>query len=81
MFERDLEKLLGGFAVDTSVPEKRIRLYIAAMQDQQFSNALADEQALWSNSAGYGGSSGESGARTPHSPHRKWSSGPGIAHI
>ena len=32
MFERDLEKLLGGFAVDTSVPEKRIRLYIAAMQ-------------------------------------------------
>ncbi len=46
MFERDLEKLLGGFAVDTSVPEKRIRLYIAAMQDQQFSNALADEQAL-----------------------------------
>ena len=46
MFERDLEEPLGRGAVDTSVPEKRIRLYIAAMQDQQFSNALADEQAL-----------------------------------
>ena len=46
MSERDLEKLLGGFAVDTLVPEERIRLYKAAMQDQQFFNALADEQAL-----------------------------------
>ncbi|MEP7153010.1 MAG: hypothetical protein ABI856_14975 [Nitrospira sp.] len=46
MSERDLEKLLGGFAADTLMPEERIRLYTAAMQDQQLFNALADEQAL-----------------------------------
>jgi hypothetical protein len=46
MSEHDLEKLLGGFAADTLMPEERIRLYTAAMQDQQLFNALADEQAL-----------------------------------
>ncbi len=46
MSEHDLEKLLGGFAADTLMPEERIRLYTAAMQDQQLFNAMADEQAL-----------------------------------
>ncbi|MCE3224529.1 MAG: uncharacterized protein K0S58_2709 [Nitrospira sp.] len=46
MSEHDVEKLLGGFAADTLMPEERIRLYTAAMQDQQVVNALTDEQAL-----------------------------------
>ncbi|MBA2486911.1 MAG: hypothetical protein H0V35_12600 [Nitrospira sp.] len=46
MSEHDLEKLLGGFAADTLMPEERIRLYTAAMQDQPLFNALADEQTL-----------------------------------
>lgn len=46
MSEHDLEKLLGGFAADTLMPEERIRLYTAAMQDQQLFDVLADEQAL-----------------------------------
>jgi hypothetical protein len=46
MSEHDVEKLLGGFAADTLMPEERIRLYTAAMQDQQIVKALADEQAL-----------------------------------
>lgn len=46
MSEHDVEKLLGGFAADTLMPEERIRLYTAAMQDQQIFNVLADEQAL-----------------------------------
>jgi hypothetical protein len=46
MSEHDLEKLLGGFAVDTLTPEEKQTLYTAALQDQQLFNALADEQAL-----------------------------------
>lgn len=46
MSEHDLEKLLGGLAADTLMPEERIRLYTAAMQDQQVVNALTDERAL-----------------------------------
>jgi len=46
MSEHDVEKLLGGFAADTLMPEERIRLYTAAMQDQQLFNALADEEAM-----------------------------------
>lgn len=46
MSEHDVEKLLGGFAADTLMPEERIRLYTAAMQDQQVVNALTDKQAL-----------------------------------
>jgi hypothetical protein len=43
---RDLEKLLGGFAADTLTPEERQQLFTAALHDQQLFNALADEQAL-----------------------------------
>jgi cytoskeletal protein RodZ len=46
MSDRDLEKLLGGFAADTLTPEEKQALYTAALQDQQLFNALADEQAL-----------------------------------
>lgn len=46
MSEHDLEKLLGGFAVDTLTPEEKQLLYTAALQDQQLFNALADEQAF-----------------------------------
>ena len=46
MSEHDLEKLLGGFAVDTLTPEEKKALYTAALQDQQLFNALTDEQAL-----------------------------------
>ena len=46
MPEHDLEKLLGGYAVDTLTPEEKKALYTAALQDQQLFNALTDEQAL-----------------------------------
>lgn len=46
MSEHDLEKLLGGFAVDMLTPEEKQTLYTAALQDQQLFNSLADEQAL-----------------------------------
>jgi hypothetical protein len=46
MSERDLEKILGGFAANRLMPEDRVKLYTAAMQDQQVFNALADEEAL-----------------------------------
>ncbi len=46
MSEHDLEKLLGGFAANTLTPEEKQTLYIAALQDQQLFNTLADEQAL-----------------------------------
>ena len=46
MSEHELEKLLGGFAVDTLTAEEKQTLYTAALQDQQLFNALADEQAL-----------------------------------
>lgn len=46
MAERDLEKLLGGFAADTLTPKEKQALYAAALQDQQLFNALADEQTL-----------------------------------
>ena len=46
MSEPDLEKLLGGFAADTLMPEEKQSLYSAALQDQQLFNALTDEQAL-----------------------------------
>ena len=46
MPQRDLEKLLGGFATNTLTPEERSQLYKAALQDQQLFNAMADEQAL-----------------------------------
>jgi len=42
----ELEQLLGGFAADTLTPEEKLRLYQAALQDQQLFDALADEQAL-----------------------------------
>lgn len=46
MSEHELEKLLGGFAVNTLTAEERQKLFTAALQDQQLFNALADEQAL-----------------------------------
>ncbi len=46
MSEHDLNKLLGGFAVDTLTAEEKQQLYSAALQDQELFNALADEQAL-----------------------------------
>jgi hypothetical protein len=46
MPEHEMEKLLGGFAVDTLTAEERKLLYTAALQDQELFNALADEQAL-----------------------------------
>jgi hypothetical protein len=46
MPERELEKLLGGFAADTLTAEERQQLYAAALRDQEIFNALADEQGL-----------------------------------
>lgn len=46
MAERDLEKLLGGFATDTLTAEERRALFEAALRDQALFDALADEQAL-----------------------------------
>jgi len=46
MAERDLEKLLGGFATGTLTEEERKALFEAALRDQQLFDSLADEQAL-----------------------------------
>ena len=46
MPERDLEKLLGGYATGTLTEEERKALFEAALHDQSLFNALADEQAL-----------------------------------
>ncbi len=46
MPDDDLEKLLGGFAADTLMPEEKRRLYNTALHDQQLFNLFADEQAL-----------------------------------
>ena len=46
MAEHELEKLLGGFSVDTLTAEERETLFRAALNDQELFNALADEQAL-----------------------------------
>lgn len=46
MPDHDLEKLLGGFAADTLIPEEKQQLYRVALQDQQLFNTIADEQAL-----------------------------------
>ncbi len=46
MSERNLEKLLGGFAADTLTPDEQQQLYSAALQDQELFNSLADEQGL-----------------------------------
>jgi hypothetical protein len=46
MSEPDLERLLGGFAADRLMPEDRVKLFTAAMQDPQIFNALADEATL-----------------------------------
>ncbi|MDH4153592.1 MAG: hypothetical protein OEV01_07385 [Nitrospira sp.] len=46
MSEKDLEKLLGGFAAETLTAEEKEQLYRTALHDQALFNALADEQAL-----------------------------------
>ncbi len=46
MPEKDLEKLLGGYATGTLTEEERKALFEAALHDQGLFNALADEQAL-----------------------------------
>jgi hypothetical protein len=46
MAERDIEKLLGGFATGTLTEEERKALFEAALGDQQLFDSLADEQAL-----------------------------------
>ena len=46
MPQRDIEKLLGGYATDTLTEEERKELFAAALRDQTLFNALADEHAL-----------------------------------
>jgi len=46
MPQRDIEKLLGGYATDTLTEEERKELFAAALRDQSLFNALADEHAL-----------------------------------
>ena len=44
--EREMEKLLGGYATGTLTPEEREALFAAALGNQSLFDALADEQAL-----------------------------------
>ncbi len=46
MSEHELEKLLGGFAVNTLTAEERQKLFTAALQAQPLFNALADDQRV-----------------------------------
>jgi hypothetical protein len=46
MPQRDIEKLLGGYATDTLTEEERKELFAAALHDQTLFNALAYEHAL-----------------------------------
>ena len=42
MPQRDIEKLLGGYATDTLTEEERKELFAAALRDQSLFNALAE---------------------------------------
>jgi hypothetical protein len=46
MPQKDIEKLLGGYATDTLTEQERKDLFAAALRDQTLFNALADEHAL-----------------------------------
>ena len=46
MKERDLRKLIGGYATGTLTDDERQALFAAALQDQELFDALADEQAM-----------------------------------
>jgi len=46
MPQKNIEKLLGGYATDTLTEQERKDLFAAALRDQTLFNALADEHAL-----------------------------------
>src|SRR5690242_11026163 len=44
--DKEIQKLLGGYATDTLTARERELLFAAALRNQELFNALADEQAL-----------------------------------